>query len=80
MVTLTVKNIPDSLYEKLKEAAQRNNNSLNDEIIKRLECALNQNTSDSEDFLQKVRELRASIHAPLLTDEILRAIRTDKRM
>lgn len=37
MLTITLKNIPESLHAKLKESAERNRRSLNREIIMRLE-------------------------------------------
>ncbi|WP_443081733.1 FitA-like ribbon-helix-helix domain-containing protein [Synechococcus sp. Nb3U1] len=38
--TLTLKNIPDVVYERLKASAQRNRHSLNSEAIVCLESAL----------------------------------------
>ena len=36
-VTITLKNIPEPLYERLKEAAAQNRRSLNGEVIARLD-------------------------------------------
>jgi antitoxin FitA len=36
MATLTLKNVPDDLYRRLKESAARNRRSLNQEAIARL--------------------------------------------
>ncbi|MDJ0703039.1 MAG: Arc family DNA-binding protein [Leptolyngbyaceae cyanobacterium MO_188.B28] len=40
MASITVKNIPDDLYEKLREAATLNHRSVNSEIIVCLERVL----------------------------------------
>ncbi|MCB9500287.1 MAG: Arc family DNA-binding protein, partial [Deferribacteres bacterium] len=80
VVTYTVKNIPDPLYKKLKENARINNRSINDEIIVCLENSLCCHEISPKKFLQDVRKLRETIKAPLLTDDILRDCRNDKRM
>ena len=40
MATVTVKNIPDELYDDLKQAARRNHRSINSEVIVCVEQAL----------------------------------------
>ena len=40
MANITVKNIPDDLYERLRSAAKSNRRSINNEIITRLEQSL----------------------------------------
>ena len=39
-LTLTLKNIPESLHARLKESAERNRRSLNSEVLVRLESTL----------------------------------------
>lgn len=40
MATLTIKKVPDTLHERLKQQARRNRRSLNSEVIVLLEQAL----------------------------------------
>ncbi|KAA3613702.1 MAG: Arc family DNA-binding protein [Calditrichaeota bacterium] len=79
MAVVTVKNIPDILYSKLKENALKNHRSINSEIIVCLENTLNSQTINPDEFLAQVRKLRSTIQAPLLTDKILRDARQQGR-
>ena len=51
MPTITLKNIPEKLYERLKESAADHRRSLNSEIIVRLEHALLSARIDPDAFL-----------------------------
>lgn len=59
--SLTLKNIPDVLYERLKAAAELNRRSLNSEAIVCLESVLLSNRVTPGDRLARARELRASL-------------------
>lgn len=61
MTTLTVENIPDDLYEKLKESAQAHGRSLNDETIFCLETVLAPRKISISEKLQRVRFLRQQV-------------------
>jgi plasmid stability protein len=61
--TLTLKNIPDALYERLKAAAGEHRRSLNSEAIVRLEASLLPGRMDAEGRLARARQLRASLPA-----------------
>jgi plasmid stability protein len=69
MPTVTLKNIPDSLYEKLKEAARVNHRSLNSEILYCVERTLNTHKINVEEHLRIARQLRAKTAKLPLTDE-----------
>ena len=71
MATLTIKSIPDKLYDRLKEKAAAEHRSINSEVIVCLERALVTTQRDPEAVLRRVRELRNSLRVPLLTDEFL---------
>lgn len=79
MASVTIKNIPDPLYDRLKEAAARNRRSLNAEVIMRLERSLGSAPVDPEPFLARARAVREGGHVPYLTDEDLRAAREEGR-
>lgn len=58
--TLTLKNIPDALYERLKAAAQTHRRSLNSEAIVCLESVLLPTKVAPNERLARARELRAA--------------------
>ena len=59
--TLTLKNIPDEVYERLKAAAELHRRSLNSEAIVCLESVLLPTRVTPSDRLARARELRASL-------------------
>lgn len=59
--TLTLKNIPDDLYERLKVAAQTHRRSLNSEAIVCLEAVLTPTTTAPSERLARARQLRAGL-------------------
>ena len=61
--TLTLKNIPDALYERLKTAAGTHRRSLNNEAIVRLESSLARDQVDPAARLARARQLRAALPA-----------------
>lgn len=79
MASLTLKNIPDDLYESIKRNAAENRRSINSEIIVRLERSLKARRVDPEAFLARVDRLRDRIGLPPLTDEILQEAREEGR-
>ena len=80
MATLTIKNIPDELYERLKRSAAQNRRSINSEVIVCLEKALGSRPIDPEAFLADVRAFRKSIPEAFVTDEFLRAAKNEGRL
>lgn len=69
MPSITVKNIPAELYERLKQSAEANRRSLNKEIIVCIEQAVTSQPLDPEAFLKRARSLREKTSAYILTDE-----------
>ena len=59
--TLTLKNIPDAVYERLRASAGLNRRSLNSEAIVCLESVLLPSRMTTGEQLQRARELRASL-------------------
>ena len=74
MPALTVKNIPESLYNQLKTNAAAHHRSLNGEIIHCLEQAVSPNRESPQEYLQRARALRQGI-AIVDPAEIQRMIR-----
>lgn len=71
MPALTVKNIPEELYEHLKASAQAHHRSLNSELIHCLETTLMAQKASTQDLLTDARALRKKVKAQRIsTDEI----------
>jgi antitoxin FitA len=69
MATLTLKNVPDDLYERLKQRAARHRRSLNQEVIAVLE-AVEQPESDPAKIALTSRERMAQEGVRLTAGEI----------
>jgi plasmid stability protein len=75
MPSITVKNIPKKLYEKLKVAASLNHRSLNNEMINCLETVLMPKRLPVADKLLRAEKIRSQISADVFDpDEIKKAI------
>lgn len=59
--TLTLKNIPDDVYEHLRTAAAMHRRSLNSEAIVCLETVLIRNRINPAERLARARQLRAGL-------------------
>jgi plasmid stability protein len=55
---LHVRNVPDQLYEQIREQAQAQNRSISAEVITLLQRALNQSTRSQGDVLEGIRRRR----------------------
>ncbi|MBP9663122.1 MAG: hypothetical protein KBD94_00770 [Pyrinomonadaceae bacterium] len=76
MKTLTLKNVPDLLYERLTNSARRNRRSLNNEAIVKLEEATED--TDERERLDRIRRFREGLPKNLwVTDEDLRESRRE---
>jgi len=61
-VTITLKNIPESLHERLKASAQRNHRSLNGEVLERLQDSVGGWQALSvEERLERIRAARVTL-------------------
>ena len=69
MPNITVKNIPDELYERLKESAQAHRRSINSEILVCIEQAVYSQRLAPEAFLERARLLRQKTAAHSVSDE-----------
>jgi len=76
MATITLKNIPETLYDRLKTLAKLRHRSLNSEIIFNLEKSLGTSDSDREERRKKRQAFRESIaqKGQLPAEEIQKAI------
>jgi hypothetical protein len=76
MATITLKNIPDPLYERLKHFAKLRRRSLNSEIIYNLEKSVGLPEEDSEELRKQIVAFRRSIgkRGQLTDEEVEKAI------
>lgn len=71
MPTLTIKNIPEPVYEALKQRAQRNHRSLNSEAIWLIEQAVGLGPLPVDEILAETGRLREKTAHYLATDEVI---------
>lgn len=73
MPTITIKNIPQDIYDELKKYAAVRHRSVNSQVIACLEKALRPEAGDAEKQLHLARALRARTARPVSADEFRRA-------
>ena len=75
MPALTIKNVPDDLYNELKYVAKQHHRSINSEVIVSLKRVLLPQKTSSEDVLSSIQTLRSQITPDVITtDDIDQAI------
>jgi plasmid stability protein len=75
MPSITIKNIPQELYEKLKTTASLNHRSLNNEMINCLESVLMPRRLSVADKLLRAKRIRTQFSTDVFNpDEIKKAI------
>jgi hypothetical protein len=76
MATITLKNIPETLYERLKHFAKLRRRSLNSEIIYNLEKSVGLVEEDPEELLKQIKAFRERIgkKGQLTAEEIEKVI------
>ena len=79
MATLTLKNIPDNLYNQLKEAARLHRRSINSEIIYCVERTISPHEINVAEHLAMAKQLRAKTANYLLTDEDINNVKSEGR-
>lgn len=77
MANLTIKNIPDELYEALKSRAELHRRSINSEVIVSLEQVLQ--SYDTQVILKEARQLREKTVKYAVSQKKLRAAKNKGR-
>lgn len=67
--TITLKGIPDEVYQQLKRSAEVNRRSLNSEAIACLETLLLPTKTTALEHVAKAREIRATLNAKTFKPE-----------
>ena len=68
MPNITIKNIPDGIYSRLRDSAAENHRGINSEVIACLERMLQGGRIDPVSFLAEARDLRQSLGTLRLRD------------
>jgi antitoxin FitA len=79
MATITFKNIPDDLYEQLKQAANAHHRSVNSELIHCLEKTFRPAPVSAAELAEKARVLRARVATARLDSDEINAAKNQGR-
>jgi antitoxin FitA len=80
MANITVNNIPDDLYDRLKQLAEANRRSISSEVIVCIEKTVGRPSFDPREFLAEARHLRQRVSNYVISDEALNeAKRVDRQ-
>jgi plasmid stability protein len=71
MVSLTIKNIPEDIYEQLKKSAAANRRSINSEVITIIDQALSNRRLDPDEWLPEARRIREKTAGYFITEKEL---------
>lgn len=74
MPSITVKNIPEPIYQQLRKRAQAQHRSINSEIIACLEQTTLPHRPSPEEFLLQARKMRQQVKGRLSAQLIQKAI------
>lgn len=77
--TITLKNIPDELYDRLKASAESNRRSLNSEALVCLEAVLLPSRSSAAEVIERARALRQSLPKGKFTARDIDAFKREGR-
>ena len=81
MATLTLKNVPAELVERLKQEARGNRRSLNQETLLRLERSLAARRPEVEKTIASLRRLhRKMARLPPIDDELIERAKNEGRL
>jgi plasmid stability protein len=74
MPSITIKNIPPEIYDKLKKAAESSHRSINSEVIACIEQAVSSQPANPDLLLATARRLRTlTTSYPIISDEFTQA-------
>lgn len=79
MPGFTIKNVPDKVYKKLKIRAERHKRSLNSEILRCLESAVESGKVDTGELIKKARVIRESIDY-MISEKEIRTLKRNSRL
>ena len=71
MPALTIKNIPDTIYQQLKSAAELHRLSINSKVLTYLERSFMTTKTSPTERLSRIEQLRANIKPNSITPEAI---------
>ncbi|MGH8522956.1 MAG: FitA-like ribbon-helix-helix domain-containing protein [Gammaproteobacteria bacterium] len=77
MPTITLKNIPDELHQRLRLSANRHHRSLNREIISLLETSLAGGSNDTDELFSELNALHSRL--PPVDHELIDKLKREGR-
>lgn len=80
MRNITVKNIPDDVYDQLKQSARINRRSINQEIIVCIESSVQGTMVEPQQLLEIARRIRKKTAAQPINNEELNRIKGINRL
>ena len=78
MASVTIKNLPDGIYKKLKARAKSNHRSINGEIVNVLAHELNEADFNVSEFLAEAEKIRNKIKIAFSNEDLI-AIKNEGR-
>jgi len=78
MATLHVRNVPDELYDRLRQQAEERNRSLSAEVIMLLDSALDENRQKQAALLERIRRRRFFRPSAVGTPDSTTLLRQDR--
>lgn len=77
MATITLKNIPEDLHQRLRESATRHHRSLNREIIAQLEASLTERGREADELIAELEALHGKL--PMVDHGLVDALKQQGR-
>lgn len=71
---ITIRDIPDEVYDKLKQQAELHRRSVNSEVIVYLERMVSSTKPDADQIIKRAKNLKKSAQGRLSIDEIQKQI------
>ena len=82
MATLTIRNLPEEVHERLKERAKRNRRSLNQEVIAELVEKQGSEVEERARFVSQMlaesEAVYAALKKPMTTDEVRKSVESGR--
>ena len=79
MPAITLKNIPEELYTKIKISAKINFRSINSEILFRLKSSISIKKPDVDYLLSQIHAINRNLQIPILNDKLIDKAKNEGR-
>jgi hypothetical protein len=79
MPAITIKNVPNELYDDIKKSASKNLRSINNEIIFRLKKTLSHRKTNPNNLISKINKINSIISLPDLNDDFISKAKNEGR-